>query len=600
MHFFRSHYKLQLHTKLFLLLIITFMIPLVILSTIFIKSYANRVKETAINSEADFHTQLTGRLNSLFESFETAGNLLLVNDSLTGCIEDYQSGSLDITSCSNQISSIVDQLSPYFDSYKPEIAIVDMSGHVLGGNYLEYYIETPQLQEYIQDYFKSATSTKTKWALDSDLYGTPPLSSKSIYGIHAISKAGSEMPYGAIVFRVKKASLISIIMPTTLDHQNFYILTDDGDMILKYENSTFTEDVDIVSTYYDTIVKYTSFEETNTAGKNILIQSNTLDSTSWHFISLSNIDQALSNYTQLNKAYYLALVICTLLSLGLSYFFSRRFTRPILDLNQQLKRVEHGDLFAHVEVKSNDEIGELSIQFNHAVEKIQKLMEQLVAEQEDKRKSDIKALQSQINPHFIFNTLTSVRYLIYSENQEKADAIIVSLNKLMKYALSDSLTMVSVDLEIEQLKNYLLIQEISLHDSLSIEIDIDPTIGKCKIMKLLLQPLVENAILHGLKPQKGHRALCIRGYPVGKDIEFVISDNGIGFDCNQTPEFSNARLVDKHSIGIANIDKRIKLYFGNKYGVEIQSHVGTGTSAYVRIPKITSSEEYHAYDYFVS
>jgi len=595
---FHKPIKLQLHMKLFLLLIVTFMIPLVVLSTIFIRSYNELTVKNAIDSVVDGHTRLNNLLTSEFELIEGAGNMLFVDSELISCIEDYQSGMITSKETSQKIRTIVNQLTPYFDTHKPDIAIVNTTGDLLGGSYLSHYFQIPELTEFLDNYFANTSMPlDTLWVLDSDLLGTDSNSPKSIYAFHKLLSSDSTTVCGAIVFRIPQNALLRIYMPATADYQNMHLLTESGKTILNYENISFSDN--LISQYYDTVVKYSSSLQTTVEGRSILIQSTTLDPTLWHVVSFSDLDQVLSAYNRVNTGYYIALIICAVLSLILSYVFSHRFTRPIINLHKQLQQLEEGNLSAHVEIDSNDEIGELSIQFNSAVVKIQSLMDQLVAEQEDKRKADMNALQAQINPHFIFNTLTSVRSLIYSDQRANADMIIVSLNKLMKYALSDAQTMVSVNLEIEQLNNYLRIQKMSLADSFELVIDIEKAIGNCLIMKLLLQPLVENAILHGLKLKKDSPRLEIKGYTTGNDIEFVISDNGVGFDPSQLSLLSQNQSTRGHGIGLANVDRRIKLHFGNQYGLRIQSQVGEGTSAYVRIPKITKEEEYHAYDYFI-
>lgn len=588
---------LRSHTRLFLLFIITFMVPLVVLSVIFIHSYAQLITESTHTAVLDNHDQINSAVNAQLRTIEVAGNMLYVDGNLIESLDDYRNGRISAETCSARISEVVDRLNPYFDSIKPEIAVADENGKILGGNYLEHYFRFPELESYLEDYcVKRGVAADTEWLLDCDLLGTDSGKINSIYAFHQIRGTNGRTSSGTVIFRIRKNDLARIFLPLVNDYQSVYLLSADGQVVVREDTLEIGES--LVSRYGTELEKYDSTVESRTEMGTTLLRSTTMDTTLWHVVSVSALDQVLSGYNRVNRNYYIALLVCAALSLLMAYFFSRRFTKPIVDLHNQLKRLEQGDLNAHAQTRSNDEIGELTVQFNSAVDKIQDLMNQLVAEQEDKRKADIQALQTQINPHFIFNTLTSVRYLIFSDKRENADSIIVALNKLMKYALSDAQSMVSVNLEMEQLNNYLSIQRYSLAEDFTPVIRVDPEIGNCMIMKLLLQPIVENSILHGLKLKKGKQELIIEGRAQGEDLEFTVRDNGVGFDLATLEEKMKKSGNNGNSIGIANVNKRIKLHFGSRYGVNLESRINEGTTVTIRVPRITNEEGCWAYDYF--
>ena len=220
-------------------------------------------------------------------------------------------------------------------------------------------------------------------------------------------------------------------------------------------------------------------------------------------------------------------------------------------------------------------------------------MQQVIKEQELKRISDIKMFQAQVSPHFLYNTLTSIRYMIYSSPPAEVDKILLSLNRFLKYVLSDSEKIyVTLNRELEQLANYVTIQECGFDTPLCYQVEIEPDLGNCLIVKMLLQPLIENALLHGLKPNNENPTLKIKITSFDtKNIQIVISDNGVGFDPNtlNDHEFRKQTTISHHHMGIANVRQRLLLHYGDHGYLDIQSQQGCGTVIRIVIPKETEN-----------
>ena len=251
----------------------------------------------------------------------------------------------------------------------------------------------------------------------------------------------------------------------------------------------------------------------------------------------------------------------------------------------------------HIPVVSNNEIGQLTAHFNLMQDSIHLLMQRLVEESEAKRDAEIKALQSQINPHFLYNTLASVRFMIFSGERDSADRIVVSLIHLLKYALSNSKRFVTLDMEIHLLDDYIRIQQYTFTVPFRVEMDIPPEIRDCYTIKLLLQPIVENAIFHGLKPKDGADCLLqvIGRFSEDGDIDLIIRDNGVGYDPSQTSS-SDSSL--SNGIGTKNVSKRIQRYFGSRYGIHTTSAIGAGTEVQLHLPSLKTEEDCKVYEHF--
>ncbi|MGN1139917.1 MAG: sensor histidine kinase [Oliverpabstia sp.] len=250
--------------------------------------------------------------------------------------------------------------------------------------------------------------------------------------------------------------------------------------------------------------------------------------------------------------------------------------------------IQEGDFQAgNVEVDSRNEIGSLTETFNVMTQKIQELMVQIIEEQQAKRKSELKALQSQINPHFLYNTLDSIIWMAEEGKNEEVVVMTASLAKLFRQIISNEEEEISIFQEVEYCRNYLIIQKMRYKDKLEFEIDLDPDIKGEKIIKLVLQPLIENAIYHGLKYKESKGMLMLKGYGQGDDIIFEIIDNGVGMDQDTMEHIFERHKVNYRSngVGVYNVERRIRLSYGQEYGISYESELGKGTVATVKIPK---------------
>ena len=310
--------------------------------------------------------------------------------------------------------------------------------------------------------------------------------------------------------------------------------------------------------------------------------------TGWTVVSCSYTSELLKRSNQAQELYMLMAVILVAVALIISSIVSKTITRPILKLQSSMALIQEGDFQAgNVEVDSRNEIGSLTETFNVMTQKIQELMVQIIEEQQAKRKSELKALQSQINPHFLYNTLDSIIWMAEEGKNEEVVVMTASLAKLFRQIISNEEEEISIFQEVEYCRNYLIIQKMRYKDKLEFEIDLDPDIKGEKIIKLVLQPLIENAIYHGLKYKESKGMLILKGYGLGDDIIFEIKDNGVGMDQDTMEHIFERHKVNYRSngVGVYNVERRIRLSYGQEYGISYKSKLGEGTVATMRIPK---------------
>ena len=308
--------------------------------------------------------------------------------------------------------------------------------------------------------------------------------------------------------------------------------------------------------------------------------------TGWTVVGAVYTSELLKNNEQAQMWYLLVASILLLAVIGISSIISREITNPIRSLRDSMRKVQNGQFDTHVEVITENEIGSLGRSFNLMTSEIQALMEQNVYEQKQKRKSELKALQAQINPHFLYNTLDSIIWMSEAGENDEVVEMTSALARLLRQSISNDKEEVELEKEIEYVKNYLTIQKMRYKDKLEFFIYVDPRVAHVPIIKLVLQPLVENAIYHGIKYKETKGNLKIYARPVDGRVEIVVADDGIGMDEDVMEHiFDEHRKEQKRNgVGVPNVQKRLKLQYGSEYGIRYESVKGAGTKAVITIP----------------
>ncbi|MUT65301.1 sensor histidine kinase [Paenibacillus sp. NEAU-GSW1] len=308
----------------------------------------------------------------------------------------------------------------------------------------------------------------------------------------------------------------------------------------------------------------------------------------WKIVGVSYTDELIAGERHMQLSFIVAVICCLLVGLLLAFFISRNLSRPIKQLQEHMKKVEKGIFNHRVPLANPKEIASLARSFNLMVVRIEELMNQVVMEQEFKRKSELTALQAQINPHFLYNTLDSIIWMAEGKKSEEVVLMTSALAKLFRASISRGQELVSIRTEIEHVANYLTIQKMRYKDKLDFQIDVDPAIMSCRTLKVLLQPLLENAIYHGIKNKVGIGEITVSGGQSEDHIWFQVSDNGVGMDGETLRAILEPRSSDHESkgVGVVNVHERIQLYFGKGYGLSYESSAATGTTVTVRIARL--------------
>jgi len=311
------------------------------------------------------------------------------------------------------------------------------------------------------------------------------------------------------------------------------------------------------------------------------------EKTGWRVVGVANFSELMKGQKEAQNLYFVTAIMIFLAVIFLSTMMATAITRPVKQLMDSMKEVEQGNFEkANVDVKSGNEIGSLGKSFNIMAERIRQLIEQNTAVQEQKRRSELRALRSQINPHFLYNTLDSIIWMAEGEKNKEVVLMTAALARLLRQSISNDNERIPIEKEIEYTRNYLTIQQMRYKDKLEYEIDVAPDIQKEEIINLVLQPLVENALYHGIKYKGSKGKITIRGFREEDRIVIQISDDGNGMD-----EETLLNIMDKSKanegtggVGVYNVHTRLQLYYGEDYGLHFESALGQGTTVTVTIP----------------
>lgn len=282
-------------------------------------------------------------------------------------------------------------------------------------------------------------------------------------------------------------------------------------------------------------------------------------------------------------------------ALGLGFLvvsaIARRITDPIPALIEQMRQVEEGDLDARVEVRSGNELGILGDRFNRMTGQLKTMIEEVYTSQIVRREAELRALQAQINPHFLYNTLDVIYWTAKMEAAPKTAEVVEALAKLFKLGLNHGEEFTTVSRELEHLESYLTLQRVRFDEPPIVTVDVDPALGPCVTPKLILQPLVENAFVHGIAGLDHPGTIRVTGRAERRDgrdvVVFEVEDNGVGMAPERRDQVLASDVGARDSYGVKNVDESLKLFFGKQFGLSLTSAPGQGTRVTLVLPFTT-------------
>ena len=317
-----------------------------------------------------------------------------------------------------------------------------------------------------------------------------------------------------------------------------------------------------------------------------------VEGSDWRVVGVSYVDELVNrNVTEMIHLSIVLAIVVLAAALLTSWLLSRLLGRPLRGLAAAMESFEEdADHFTYRPVGGTREVQELSSSFGHMVLRIQELMSTVRQEEINLRKTELKALQAQINPHFLYNTLDSIAWMC--ERGRNADAVkmVHALARLFRISISKGHELIPIAKEIEHAESYLQIQKYRYKNQFTYDFDVDPECLEYLCNKITLQPIIENAINHGLDLLVDEGNIHVSVHQDGDDIVFRVEDNGVGMSEEQIQAIMERGPKDRTGIGIKNVNDRLKIYFGKKYGLHITSELDVGTCVEIRMPKVREGD----------
>ena len=342
------------------------------------------------------------------------------------------------------------------------------------------------------------------------------------------------------------------------------------------------------------VTRLTGMDDGTVRDGNVMRTILTLDSTGWRVIGVSYLDEVNATRDRtLSSVLLTTLLCCAGVAVLIAVIFSQIITKPVKSLIGAMRRFEeHPENYRYSPAPIHiAELQLISDSFGQMAWIVQSLMEKTRNEEALLRKTELKALQAQINPHFLYNTLDSIQWMCERGKNESAVRMVGALGKLFRISISRGHELIPIRDELKHVESYLIIQKYRYSDRFEYIFDVDESLGGYLCSKITLQPLVENAIYHGIEPLIDDGEIIISVKPDGDDILMTVSDNGVGMTAEQVEGLLKKERSDSSGIGIKNVSDRIKIYFGDSYGVKVESEPDVGTKITVRIPKITKEPD---------
>jgi two-component system sensor histidine kinase YesM len=333
-----------------------------------------------------------------------------------------------------------------------------------------------------------------------------------------------------------------------------------------------------------------SFVETVQEQKS-LISYAISDITGWKVVSVINYDFLMADANRIKNLTLFIITVCIVFIVLVSFIVTNSVTLPIHNMIEAMNEVQHENLSVKVEDQSQDELGFLERAFNRMIDRIKKQIDEIYDANKKQKEAEFRALQAQIDPHFLYNTLDSINWMAFIAQNNDICIMINALSKFFRLSLNRGNEFYTIKDEIEHVKNYIAIQRIRYNDKINFHFDIADNVYDYMTLKLLLQPLVENAIYHGIEPSGGEGNIYIKVERLCDKIKMEVDDDGIGITNIEHACENAISRQNNGGYGIVNINERIKLYFGEKYGLEIKNRECGGTTAIIYIPAVLGGED---------
>ncbi|WMJ89981.1 sensor histidine kinase [Anaerocolumna sp. MB42-C2] len=598
-----------LTAKIFLILIIFAVIPMDLI-LIFMKSrFENyiiselnaRTAQTLTKSEEDLHETFDrlSNLSSIIVSSELLKNELQSKDSYFKKYKVFDDVVYQI------------MLNSVFDANKVQITIIDNNQDIYSNWEKNYHDYTFLLDK---EFVKQSHDNKgyVQWAAFSDAFILEDKETDKYIGLSRSilneTVVGNEI--GTLIISIRQDQISKVLEKYANPGDNIYVCDEDGQIILRLDqgNGILPEAASTMpKEYYQDVVedKVKLINGSDYLLCNYNIDAKwTMNGKELKVCYFSDYQDVMKQFRAFTKQMNILVMAALIILIIVIYFIAIMIVKPIKLLAHHMNQYDMNidTSYKELNVKRNDEIGHLNRSFYNMNENIKELFKQIKVEQKVKEQYRIEFLKAQLNPHFLFNTLGTIRWMAIIKKADNIVEMIDALGNMLRYSMGKGEDLVSIEEEIENLKGYIKIQNMRYGNLCETKILVPDNLLQYKIIRFMLQPIVENAIVHGFGKNKKDNILAIKADTIGDYLQIIIEDNGKGLtdeqmvhinqeNCENSLEDNQLEYKKFNKIGIHNVNEQIKIRFGNTYGLHFERANDSGTSVIIKLPLIKEDDE---------
>ena len=578
--------NLSIQSSIFMYFTVTAIIAIALISLIIFQRFTNSLNATIIEENSG----IVGQLGESVDSY--LRNAMKVSDSI------YYNVIKNTDISNDDIKRGMDLIYVNNDNMIDDIALISGKGELIESMPALRLKDNSNVLE--KDFFKKsmAESEYINFSMPHirDLFDRNESSYSWVISLSRAVEVTDEgkATQALLLINLNYMYFEEIFSNVNLGNGGYVYLTNDrGDIIWhpkqnEIYSGRFNEDNKYAATLKDGITVE------NVSGKNLTLNVRTIGYTGWKLVGVT--PSAALGVDGIKFRFFVLFVADLFLFLlaMINAFISDKISNPIKSLDGSVREIESGNLDVEIVPSGSYEVEHLGKSIKNMLGRIKVLMSDLVEEHNAKRKSEFDTLQSQINPHFLYNTLDIIVWMIENENSDKAVSIVTALAKFFRISLSKGKNIITVKDEVEHVRNYLMIQNMRFKNRFEYSIDVDEEVLSYSSLKLMLQPLVENAIYHGMEFMDGDGEIDVKVFKEDDSLYFTITDNGLGMSEDMVEALLSKDFVPSKKgsgIGVKNVNERIKLYFGSEYGLKVESEPDEGTKITIHLPAVAYGEK---------
>ncbi|WP_308754354.1 sensor histidine kinase [uncultured Anaerotruncus sp.] len=570
------------------------LIPLVIFAAVSAGVFLSQARRTTMSHTAQITGQVSNSIDMYISTIDKMADYLTCMLQRSGMLEDAAAWERMQTPVSSTLSDIARS--------HPEIAGIliatEQDDSVSTG--MSRISRDPFTSE---NWYRLATTEPDRVVLVGSTTGRNIVTKQdySADNVFSLAKAVKDrrtgQVRGVILFDVSHEIITDSIKNVTIGEKGFVFVVDSDDNMVFTPVNEIVYRVDPAWLDGDAGVPVTA----QIAGGRYQIRYEQSDFTGWKTVGVFSLDEVMGGINTIVYVLILCIVGTGALVLFVSLQLANSVTKPISKLQKLMKQAESGDLSVRFNSLYSDEIGDLGHSFNHMIHRIDHLIHQVYEEQQSKRDAELKSLQEQIKPHFLYNTLDTISWMARDYGADDIVKLVDALTSMFRIGLSHGKDFISLQEETTHVSNYLYIQKIRYKDKLSYAVDVPAELSGCLVPKLILQPLVENAIYHGIKQKRGGGTITVSGRLSGEELRITVRDDGAGMPPERLAALREQLdkppdEMEKTSFGLFYIAERIRLCYGDRYGISLESTPGEGTTVTVALParaELINREVFH-------